>query len=443
MPKPSKKKKSKKTEVPEEVRALMARLSCDADPGPWEDSPTVDRREHADHREQVRRNLLKNARSPDEKQREYEEIARRGEEFGLSPLKITGERRKRSPPKPACDSCGLEGGGTKKCGRCQSAFYCSAECQRNDYARHKKECATLKDDVERKAAQVAVSMGDNTLAGHRRLFVLADPNADNPLDVEAVWSLAVQDFDLFDVVEDLLRRERDGHFDAERPYSCGLAPYSVVQHVLTGLFRGQRRRTDGGYNRMDGERLASFFRSSDDAALVLFEDGLRTVLQVADKRVVDDPHTHAHLHRAARDVLNALNLTAANETAVTALFYGGRPDVAEDDEALASFAATRARWLAGLLKKYLYILAALSDDADPNSGLDGLANQLTAILAYWIRRFDVPCPNFPGLCGLAGRRFARYEHMAVPLGEGMAKAGRQLTAPENRAIMQRANARDD
>jgi hypothetical protein len=31
----------------------------------------------------------------------------------------------------------------KKCGNCKSVYYCSRECQRADWAKHKESCATL------------------------------------------------------------------------------------------------------------------------------------------------------------------------------------------------------------------------------------------------------------------------------------------------------------
>jgi MYND finger len=39
----------------------------------------------------------------------------------------------------ACRVCGKDGS-LKKCGRCESVFYCSIECQRQDWNRHKTEC---------------------------------------------------------------------------------------------------------------------------------------------------------------------------------------------------------------------------------------------------------------------------------------------------------------
>jgi hypothetical protein len=44
----------------------------------------------------------------------------------------------------ACDCCRLAGAATMQyCGRCRNAAYCNAECQRNDWKRHKVDCSTM------------------------------------------------------------------------------------------------------------------------------------------------------------------------------------------------------------------------------------------------------------------------------------------------------------
>jgi hypothetical protein len=46
-------------------------------------------------------------------------------------------------PPETCSGCGTPGSGFKKCGRCKTACYCSAECQKKDWkAGHKLQCST-------------------------------------------------------------------------------------------------------------------------------------------------------------------------------------------------------------------------------------------------------------------------------------------------------------
>ncbi|KAG5188616.1 hypothetical protein JKP88DRAFT_275825 [Tribonema minus] len=59
-------------------------------------------------------------------------------------------------PGTACDGCGsADRIRLKACGRCGDAKYCGAECQRDDWPRHKTECGTckrLRDDTLREMA---------------------------------------------------------------------------------------------------------------------------------------------------------------------------------------------------------------------------------------------------------------------------------------------------
>jgi hypothetical protein len=48
------------------------------------------------------------------------------------------------PPAPAaakaCDQCGKTCNKPKRCSKCKSVWYCSAECQKKAWKKHKKEC---------------------------------------------------------------------------------------------------------------------------------------------------------------------------------------------------------------------------------------------------------------------------------------------------------------
>jgi hypothetical protein len=44
----------------------------------------------------------------------------------------------------ACDCCHQAGSATMQyCGRCRNAAYCNAECQRNDWKKHKADCSKM------------------------------------------------------------------------------------------------------------------------------------------------------------------------------------------------------------------------------------------------------------------------------------------------------------
>lgn len=52
------------------------------------------------------------------------------------------ERREKKAKQVTCDTCGKRSSYTKmkKCSRCRNATYCSVECQKEDWNRHKLEC---------------------------------------------------------------------------------------------------------------------------------------------------------------------------------------------------------------------------------------------------------------------------------------------------------------
>ncbi|KAF7311962.1 MYND-type domain-containing protein [Mycena indigotica] len=64
----------------------------------------------------------------------WEEFAGRTVRYHL----LMGEERRRM-----CAKCGIivEGSGLKRCGGCICTYYCDKACQRNDWKRHKEECA--------------------------------------------------------------------------------------------------------------------------------------------------------------------------------------------------------------------------------------------------------------------------------------------------------------
>ena len=52
----------------------------------------------------------------------------------------------------ACVVCGAHGANTtlRRCSRCRTSYYCSTECQQQDWPTHKLECVKVKDKAEKK-----------------------------------------------------------------------------------------------------------------------------------------------------------------------------------------------------------------------------------------------------------------------------------------------------
>jgi ankyrin repeat protein len=61
-----------------------------------------------------------------------------------------------------CEVCSKNG--TLKCSACGIARYCSIECQKNAWKKHKKECKKLRDDVENKMSMQVEGNGVRALA---------------------------------------------------------------------------------------------------------------------------------------------------------------------------------------------------------------------------------------------------------------------------------------
>jgi hypothetical protein len=65
----------------------------------------------------------------------------------------------------ACDCCYLAGAATMQyCGRCRNAAYCTAECQRSDWMRHKVDCSKMNSHRQIVKSPLHLAAGLGTLA---------------------------------------------------------------------------------------------------------------------------------------------------------------------------------------------------------------------------------------------------------------------------------------
>jgi len=60
--------------------------------------------------------------------------------------------------KEICSSCGKEEVGMRCCGRCKSLYYCSKECQKEDWISHKRLCQKL-DGLSEGLKNQSIEMG--------------------------------------------------------------------------------------------------------------------------------------------------------------------------------------------------------------------------------------------------------------------------------------------
>jgi hypothetical protein len=120
----------------------------------------------------------------------YERLLRGGDEdakgysFVHDALKITADRNKVTAVN-ACVTCSKSVpavAALKKCKACRVVYYCSKECQRVDWPRHKRECSVTRPDVD----GVAVRKWYSSCAGLQCAVALAayiNRNAITVIDV--------------------------------------------------------------------------------------------------------------------------------------------------------------------------------------------------------------------------------------------------------------------
>eukprot|EP00173_Palmaria_palmata_P005465 Plantae.Rhodophyta-Palmaria_palmata.ctg9778.p1 GENE.Plantae.Rhodophyta-Palmaria_palmata.ctg9778~~Plantae.Rhodophyta-Palmaria_palmata.ctg9778.p1 ORF type:complete len:202 (+),score=18.60 Plantae.Rhodophyta-Palmaria_palmata.ctg9778:228-833(+) len=68
--------------------------------------------------------------------------------------------------KRMCDNCNRTERKVLVCSRCRHSFYCTKQCQRNDWKRHKMICGKKKEEVEAMLLEMGLlqKMGDGGLA---------------------------------------------------------------------------------------------------------------------------------------------------------------------------------------------------------------------------------------------------------------------------------------
>ena len=333
------------------------------------------------------------------------------------------------PDIPSCDACGKEFSGNMVCTRCESAFYCDRECQVRAWKKggHKQECAQMKEQSESIAKEVVTRLKDTSIPISRRM----SDSLMLRLDMAGPYKAAVKE-GLNEGLIEVLRTDQD----VLQRYQGGVGPaFSFARDIMNSLFRGQRVEGRGEatqFNCIDGGRVKSFVKSSPEAFDVWMDASIQAYRLPLDTKIFSNNAKHLHAHRTARDTWVAWTFVFANKHASRAIILPSR----EPDQA----AVARAKGLAQKLKTLLTYRWRIGDERDHNSALEGILNQVIAMIAYWTREFKVDV-DFDKLIALKGSRKQMYETMAVPLGEGMIKKGKTLTNPEVQAAMQEYAAR--
>ena len=351
-----------------------------------------------------------------------------------------------NPDIPSCDACGKEFSGNMLCTRCESAFYCDRECQVRAWKKkqggHKQECAQMKEQSERIAKEVVTRLKDTSIPLSRRM----SDSLMCRLDMAGPYQAAVKEglneglLEVLRTDQDVLQRYQQQQQGDGRGGPA--AAFSFARDIMNSLFRGQRveGRGDGEatqFNCIDGGRVKSFVKSSPEAFDVWMDASIQAYRLPLDTKIFRNNAMHREAHRTARDTWVAWTFVFANKHASRAIILPSSTNNREPDQAAA---VARVKGLAQKLKTLLTYRWRMGDERDYNSALEGILNQVIAMIAYWTREFKVDV-DIDKLMALKGSRKQMYETMAVPLGEGMIKKGKTLTNPEGQAAMQEYAAR--
>lgn len=226
-------------------------------------------------------------------------------------------------PEVSCDQCGAADA-KQRCSACASAHYCTKQCQVAAWkSGHKAACGGLQAACKRDGKAVVAALKDVELGADR----VTDLGL---LDREGAYKVAVSN-GLFPGLTAALCDE------AEQVEMLWLnpqppnVPTSLFHHISTSVFRGERHRTDGGFGKADGGRLASFLRAEPAGWLAMLAAGNAVARMAVGAEI--EQELWAYAHRAARDVWSFFNLALIHRAVAVAIFRVPKPDAAEPDSA--------------------------------------------------------------------------------------------------------------
>ena len=312
-----------------------------------------------------------------------------------------------------CDGCGEETSKRlKKCSRCESAYYCSAACQKADWKTggHKLMCATLKTECERSGKAVVDQLNNESLDPLSRVHGL------ERLDRQGPYTVAVR-CGLHDAVRKLFEQEARL---VQARFEAGIY-CSWVHMVVCMLFRGQRREiAAGAFKKLDSSRVAGFIQSHVKAWDAWLDSAIALSDMLIKIRTVSRTHDG---FRAARDVWNTMHMVLTKPGPAQSIFFN---EETKDNPAKLK---ARATTMAKKIKSAMDNIAGASEAQDPNSIVEANMNQAAAMLSCWCTKLNVGV-DFEALLNLRGCRRSLYKAMAVPIAEATIRKGAKLSTLE-------------
>jgi hypothetical protein len=339
------------------------------------------------------------------------------------------------PDIPACDSCGKEFSANLVCSRCQSAFYCTKECQKNAWKQggHKQLCDGMKEkcsyDAKRVVRALTRRSKEDCIAMEGGLLYF--------LDGAGAYKTAVKE-GLHEALCQLFSNDAEHLkelFHAGPPTHV----WAGTRTVTCSLFRGQRAEGQADKNTrfdyVDGQRIKTYVNSHPGAFDLWFHASITTILLPFDtdiwsRRGSSNSRQHGFAHRAASDLIQGWMLVWANKRASRAILLPVVADDSTETRTAAQVAKTRAQSIAN---RYCVVMemAHHLGERDPENAVGGLTSLCAAMVAYRVREFEIDL-DFIKELKLKGLLKQIFLQCTVPVANSIIEKGTTLTEAEGK-----------
>jgi len=352
------------------------------------------------------------------------ELCRRN---GVVPI-IDSFKEPVAPDNPPCDCCGKLWTGIHACAVCQSAFYCSKECQRTAWKQgHKKECKHLQAKAKTTAERVVNTMMDTKLSSLERVQGL------ERLSCTGFYKAALE-CGINSAIQKLMKEEKK-YFLVR--FLEDTSHVSFVCWIVGALFRDGRREGHGlddndenkiiAFRDIDGYRCKSYIMSSPDAFEDWFQASIEIITSSMHRDVAGIEDLRANAIRYAIESLNEWHLIFANKKVSKAIILGR-------SKCSDQVAVQRVKWIAKQIKCALIKFWNAAEGIDIEGQLEFFLYTLSAEIMLRVKEHKVPVDFFK-LLGLKGRSKRQFNQSSLPLADHMIRKGTTLEQDEGEFVL--------